>query len=316
MTHERPEGVRRCLESIRALDPAIVPSAVIVIDDGSVQKPVPPLAVQFPDLPLRYEWVPHGGVAAARNSGIALARTPFIAFLADDFSLPHDYLIRARDFFETYPHGKVLTCNVRSVGRGVGVQIQQLYHELVLLQNAGAEPDARGVIETKGLPASRAAIFRRSVFDAVGPFDATLKAGEDGEMGQRLAARGIALHFMHEFYIDHHEGRRFRDFMDQRRRYATSHFRISIATRPRPAAPTWTLGHCCRVVAQKLMAWGPLSVRHHKLMRFLLLWPGLALFLFRFYFTLNRLEAAEAKSTAGAADQPQRTRRAQSNAGD
>lgn len=316
MTHERPDALHRCLQSIRALDSAVVPSEIIVVDDGSRQKPEPPLPTQFPELPLRYEWVPHRGVAAARNRGLALARSPFIAFLADDYTLPRDYLIRARDFFENYPDGKVLTFNVRSVGRGVGVRVQQLYHELVLLQNAGAEPDGRGIIETKRLPASRAAVFRRSVFEEAGAFDARLTAGEDGEMGQRLAARGIPLHFMHGFYIDHHEGKRFRDFMDQRTRYATSHFRITAAKYPPTATRSWTLGHCCRVVAGKLAAWAPISARHRKLTRFLLLWPGLAIFLSRFYFTLHRLEAAQAKSAARATGRPQRTRRAESNAGE
>jgi glycosyltransferase involved in cell wall biosynthesis len=176
MTHERPDALHRCLRSIRALDSAVVPAEIIVVDDGSRQKPEPPLPTQFPELPLRYEWVPHRGVAAARNSGLGLARSPFIAFLADDYTLPRDYLIRARDFFESYPDGKVLTFNVRSVGRGFGVRVQQLYHELVLLQNAGAEPDGRGIIET-------------APFLGIGGYDTELRHTAEYDLRLRLTRR-------------------------------------------------------------------------------------------------------------------------------
>jgi GT2 family glycosyltransferase len=292
MTYQRPDALRRCLDSIARLAYDRDEFEVIVVDDGSAERPAVPLAQAYPDLRLHYEWTPHRGVAAARNAGLALARADFVGFLADDYILAPDYLTRAERFFKDYPDAQVITFNVRSVGPGLGCQVQQLYHELVLLQNAAAAPDPNGIIRTFKLPASRAAVFRRELLARVGGFDARLQAGEDGELGQRLAARGIPLYFMHRYYIDHHEGKRFRDFLRQRREYATSFFTVSAASRADAAGPSWTLTRCTTVVAERLGGWVSLSRREGKLLRFVMLWPGLALFLLRFYLTLHRLERA------------------------
>ena len=246
MTYQRPEALRRCLDSIARLSYDRDAFEVIVVDDGSAERPPVPLAEAYPDLRLRYEWIRHQGVAAARNAGLALAQAELVAFLADDYILPPDYLARAERFFQDYPDAQVITFNVRSVGPGLGCQVQQLYHELVLLQNAAAEPDRNGLIRTFKLPASRAAVFRRELLTQVGGFDPRLPAGEDGELGQRLAARGVPLYFMHRYYIDHHEGKGFGDFLRQRREYATSYFAVTAASRvdaagltldPRPLHP-------------------------------------------------------------------------------
>jgi GT2 family glycosyltransferase len=292
MTYQRRDALRRCLDSISRLAYDRDGFEVIVVDDGSEERPDVPLTEAYPDLRLRYEWTPHRGVAAARNAGLALARAELVAFLADDYILPPDYLSRAEQFFQDYPDAQVITFNVRSVGPGLGCQIQQLYHELVLLQNAAAEPDRNGIICTFKLPASRAAVFRRELVRQVGGFDERLPSGEDGELGQRLAGQGIPLYFMHRYYIDHYEGKGFRDFLRQRREYATSYFAVTAASRADAVGPVWTLARCTRVVAERVGGWIGLSRREGKLVRFALLWPGLALFLFRFYLTLHQLERA------------------------
>jgi GT2 family glycosyltransferase len=298
MTYRRPQALRRCLDSIARLAHDRAAFEVIVVDDGSAERPEVPLTEAYPDLRLRYEWIRHQGVSAARNAGLALAAGELVAFLADDYILPPDYLSQAEAFFRDYPDAQVITFNVRSVGPGLGCQVQQFYHELVLLQNAAAEPDRNGIIRTFKLPASRAAVFRRELLTRVGGFDQRLPSGEDGELGQRLAAQGIPLYFMHRYYIDHHEGKGFRDFLQQRREYATSYFAVTAASRADAVAPTWTIDRCTRVVLERLRAWVGLSRREGKLLRFALLWPGLALFLFRFYLTLHELEWAALRTPA------------------
>jgi glycosyltransferase involved in cell wall biosynthesis len=293
MTYERLLALRRCLDSIRRLDFPKSSYEVIVIDDGSTRRPSTHLAEDYPDLHLRYEWIPHQGVSVARNTGLTLASGDLIAFLADDYSLPPDYLSQVEDFFRCYPDAQVITFNVRSVGSRPARHIQQMYQELVLLQNAAALPDANGIIRTLRLPASRAAVFRREVFEVVGPFDERLKAGEDGELGQRLAAHQIPLHFMHEYYIDHHEEKGLREFLRQRREYATSFYNISAAKNAKHSARKWPLSRCVRIVFGRLSGWAEIGWRHGKFTRFCLLSPGLAVFLFRFYFTLHQLEKTD-----------------------
>ena len=304
MTYQRPEALRRCLDSIARLGYDRAAFEVIVVDDGSAERPEISLTEAYPDLRLRYEWIRHQGVSAARNAGLALAQAELVAFLADDYILPPDYLSRAERFFQSYPDAQVITFNVRSVGPGLGCQVQQLYHELVLLQNAAAEPDRNGIIRTFKLPASRAAVFRRELLTRVGGFDQRLPSGEDGELGQRLAAQGIPLYFMHRYYIDHHEGKGFRDFLRQRREYATSYFALIAASQADAATPSWGLLRCVRIVLGRLGGWVGISRREGKLTRFVLLWPGLALFLFRFYLTLHQLERAAPRAPAVVSPRP------------
>lgn len=305
MTYERPFALRRCLDSISQLDFPKSAYEVIVVDDGSARPQPQPLAQAYPDLHLRYYRIPHQGVSVARNTGLKRASGDLVAFLADDYTLPTDYLSQAEGFFRRYAEAHVITFNVKSVSPSPARHVQQIYHELVLLQNAAAEPDENGIVKTSHLPASRAAVFRREVFDLVGPFNESLSAGEDGELGQRLAAHGIPLHFMHEYYIDHHEDKGFGDFLRQRIEYATSYYQVTLAKDARSEKPSWALSRCVKIVLRRLSGWVGISWRRGKFTRFCLLSPGLALFLFRFYLTLHQLEKEGVRAGPAPADIPE-----------
>src|SRR4029453_3026905 len=99
MTYQRPQALRRCLDSIARLAYDRAAFEVIVVDDGSVERPEVPLTEAYSDLRLRYRGVRHQGGSAARNAGLALAAGELVAFLADDYILPPDYLSRAETFF-------------------------------------------------------------------------------------------------------------------------------------------------------------------------------------------------------------------------
>lgn len=81
-THNRPELVRRTLRSFRSQDPAQL-TDVIVVFDG--EEPDTSLASEFADLSVKV--VVNGrspGLPGARNTGIELARTEWVAFCDDD----------------------------------------------------------------------------------------------------------------------------------------------------------------------------------------------------------------------------------------
>jgi glycosyltransferase involved in cell wall biosynthesis len=297
MTHERPAALQRCLQSIVGLDYDHHAFEVVVIDDGSTADNAGIVRNFSERHPIRYRRIEHRGVAAARNEGYALSRGKLIAFIADDYSLPTDYLRRAEDFFQLYPNAQVLSFGMRSRGRSPARRIQQVYCDLVLLSNANAIPDRRGVIRSFTLPASRAAIFRREALAEVGAFDESLLAGEDGEMGQRLAKHSIPVHFIPNFRIDHWEEKNLTQFLEQRVRYASSWFELS--RRRGTAHPAqWTIPFGIKECLNRMRSWAKLSLQTGGLTRFVILSPGLLLFLGAFYLTLYRLNRAERKRAA------------------
>jgi glycosyltransferase involved in cell wall biosynthesis len=87
---------------------------VIVVDDGSTDGTAAMLA-GLDDVRVRPVLRPHGGIAAARNAGVAVARAPFVAFHDSDdlalpgrLALPVGYLRAHRDVDLVIQNGRML----------------------------------------------------------------------------------------------------------------------------------------------------------------------------------------------------------------
>ena len=78
------------------------------------------------------------------------------------------------------------------------------------------------------------------VFERVGLFDETLRVGEDGEFGRRMAAAGIPVHLFLRKRILHYDARTSLDYFRQRIRYGRSYIRSGIAG---PAFQTFSKRH-------------------------------------------------------------------------
>lgn len=296
MAYERPAGLRRCLSALTRLRTDRASFRVVVVDDGS-EADIRSVADEFTNqLDLLYRRIPHAGVARARNAGLEESTGDLVAFLADDHEPPPDYLNRAIEFLERVPEAELITFNVRSVGGTIARHVQQMYMELALVMNAQARPDEYGVYASFHLPASRAAVFRRSLFDRVAPFDESLMSGEDGELGARLADAGIPVYFDRDFYIDHWEEKSLRDFLNQRVSYARSfHEVLSRRNPPSPGERRWPLARCVREVFGRVLPWARLSREAGWTARFAVTLPGLLLFLSVFYGTMWRQDRSQAR---------------------
>jgi GT2 family glycosyltransferase len=93
-THERPDDLRRCLESIVALED---PVEAIVVDSAS-NPSCRELVESFAGVRYVYEAEP--GLSRARNAGIAAASCPVVAFVDDDTALEPDWARRIAAPFE------------------------------------------------------------------------------------------------------------------------------------------------------------------------------------------------------------------------
>lgn len=101
-THARAAYVRAAVESV--LSQTLAPSAIVVIGDGPDQ----PTRDALADLPIQYVETPPGGVSQARNVGVALARTTWVAFLDDDNLWHPELLAKAADYVAAHDDVRAL----------------------------------------------------------------------------------------------------------------------------------------------------------------------------------------------------------------
>jgi glycosyltransferase involved in cell wall biosynthesis len=197
---------------------------LIIIDDGSsdgTDRAVEPLLRDHDQL--RYHFQEHGGIAAARNAGLKLARGEVVAFLADDYLLPADYASTIMSFFENNPaaevvRSRIVTCAPGFVGRVIRFYDNANFRRRLFPQGHGTAKGGLFLLRTfyKRLPsepdkvttghcleASGAAAFKISVFSKVGLFDERLARGEDTELTDRLDRAAIAVHYDPRLIVRH-----------------------------------------------------------------------------------------------------------------
>lgn len=176
-THNRRACVGNAIRS--ALDQDLSPLEVIVVDDGSTDGSADQIEKAFPSVRLiRQE---NAGVSAARNRGIVVSRSPWIAFLdSDDEWLPHKLAAQAA-LLESDP--RIRVCHTDEIWIRNGRRV-----------NPGrrhAKPSGRIFLDC--LPLCRVSpssiLMHRSVLDRVGVFDTDLPACEDYDLWLRVFHR-------------------------------------------------------------------------------------------------------------------------------
>lgn len=168
--YQAAKTLREALSSILGQDYA--PLEILVIDDGSTDGTFE-LARSFgpPIMCLHQE---NAGPAAARNRGLLAARGELIAFLdADDLWPPHK-----------------LAAQVERMGEDPELDVVQGRVAYVGFAAPGIALEAEGTVPGVHLGG---ALFRRRVFDRVGPFDPALRRGEDQDFFLRAREAGVKL---------------------------------------------------------------------------------------------------------------------------
>lgn len=299
LTFNRIRALDRCLDSIRALR-CPEPFEVIVVDDGSTVDYGPVIDRYSQELPLKYHRLQQNlGVAHARNLAIRVARGEYVAFIADDYTLPVDFLTTVSGFFAAHPDASIVTHNIKSMNGGIGGFVQNVYMQLALMQFFSAETINDPVLKARDIPVARAAVFRRSVFDKVGVFDTTFRIGEDGEMTARLAAHDIPIYFLINHHVRHHENKSLCGFLRQRRSYGRSLYHAAKHGYGKAIYSGLRCTDTLRLVRQKLDEWKIYARRRQGFWgRYLLAYPGLVVYLLAFYFGLFSESRADQKSAA------------------
>ena len=183
-THNRQEMLRQAVVSVLSQDvfrgpKPVVPFELLVVDDGSTDRTED--VVREMGRRVRYHFRPHGGVSAARNAGLALARGEMIAFLDSDDLWLEDKIRVQLNFMKTFPRAAVCYTEERWIRHGRPVNPCRKHRK------------PSGWIFEQVLPlcllSLSSALFRRQVFERVGGFDESLPACEDYDLGIRIAQR-------------------------------------------------------------------------------------------------------------------------------
>jgi glycosyltransferase involved in cell wall biosynthesis len=180
--HNGERYLRLALESLFEQD--YDPFEVVFVDDGSTDDSAA-IARTFPSI--RYVYQENQGLAAARNTGLSLARGEFLAYLDDDDLIPPHKLGRQSDYLIANPD--------------VGCVLAR---QEILLE-PGVEPPewlSRDPIfgDLDGIPLV-SAMIRTKVLREVGGFDVSYRFAEDRDLFVRLREHGVRVDVIPEVLL-------------------------------------------------------------------------------------------------------------------
>lgn len=133
------------------------------------------------------------GAYAARNTGVAAARSPVLAFLDGDCIADPSWL----------------SAGLRAIAAGADMVGGRIVQEPAGTGNAWERYDRAGYarqreyVEADGFAATGNAFVRRAVLDAVGAFRADLTECGDLELGHRVRAAGFRLVYCEDATVHH-----------------------------------------------------------------------------------------------------------------
>ena len=175
-TYNRRDLLKRALVSVFAQ--SLLPTEVIVIDDGSTDGTELMIAKEFPSV--RYCRQENSGVSSARNLGIDLAKADWLAFLdADDEWLPDKLSQQSKALLANLEY-KVCHTEEMWIRNGIRVNPAKKYAKI------GGWIFKDCLLLCAISPST--VMIHRSVFDAIGMFDIDFPVCEDYDLWLRMTA--------------------------------------------------------------------------------------------------------------------------------
>ncbi|AEV83551.1 glycosyl transferase [Actinoplanes sp. SE50] len=202
------------------------------------------------DQPLDFPGVvrlPENLGAAARNIGVELATTPYVAFADDDSYWQPDSLAQAAKIFRAHPRTALLTARVLI---GPEARVDPISDEMARAP-LGTAPDAPGPAVLGFL--SCATIVRRDAFLGVNGFHPRLFVyGEEALLAMDLAAAGHHLAYVQALTVRHFPEPAGRDPRARLRREARNRALTALLRRP-PRVVATTLAEVARTEPAALL---------------------------------------------------------------
>lgn len=191
-TYNRLERLKQVLSGLERQACPLDNIEVIVVSDGSTDGTNEYLQTVTTALNLVPLIQPNSGPAAARNTGVARARSELVVFLDDDVVPTTRWLIEHLRTHETHPDavvlGPMLTPATFAMQPWVRWEQAMLMKQYVSMADGAWSPTARQFYTGNTL------LPRRYLLE-VGGFDEQFRRAEDVELAYRLAQRGVEFVF-------------------------------------------------------------------------------------------------------------------------
>lgn len=223
LTYNRRFFLEECLESLFAQSIPKDRFEIVVVDDGSTDGTLEFMGGLIKTKPnLNYVRQVHGGISKGRNSGIKNSKAGIIAFVADDYILPKTYVKTILDFFKENPEAQCISFKM-GISKNSNF-ITRCVHNYYTVSIKNVLASAHAWKKTRldkflyyfkrikydeklkayyNISASRAAAFKKDVFEKVGLFNESLPSGEDSDMGIRMTKNNIGIYHYPLLIIEH-----------------------------------------------------------------------------------------------------------------
>jgi GT2 family glycosyltransferase/SAM-dependent methyltransferase len=279
-TRRRPERLRRCLASLRQLDPA--PVEIIVVDNAPEERGTFDVVEAFDGVIYLAE--PTEGLGRARNSGILRSSGEIVAFTDDDVLVHPRWLLGVR---EALSRDNVFGMTGLVLAAQLETQSQVRFEFDFGGFNRGYRPITFdsfffNSMLSRGVPVWRIGAganmaFRREVFSQIGLFDTRLGAGasgcsEDSEFWYRMLAAGMSIAYEPRSAVWHLHRVDRAAFTNQIRHYMRGHVTALLVQfeKHRHFGNIWRLAaalpyYYCRRLARTLFKGGDLTLLFNEL---------------------------------------------------
>ena len=175
-TYNNEKFIAETVESV--LNQTYKDYEIIVVDDGSADGTRDALVPYMQKI--RYHYKENGGIASAKNAGICLSQTEFVAFLDhDDLWVPDKLQLQMECFNENLQVGLVYSkyTSFRD-GKELRTKPEKGYSGWIF-----KELLSKSFIQTSTV------VVKRECLDAVGPYDETFSLGDEYDMFLRIARK-------------------------------------------------------------------------------------------------------------------------------
>lgn len=188
-----PQSLARCLTSVTTQTLDHGTPEIIVVDNGSTT-PLDAVRAEFPQV--RWGHNPDPGPGLARNTGVAMAQGPTLAFIDADCRAAPGWLQAAVDGVEANPKNAVIGGDIRiDFGDPAHLTAIEAYEAVFGFRQ-------KMYIEQRNFSITANLAMAREAHAAVGPF-AGIDVAEDLDWGQRAHAAGYPTRYLPAMRVYH-----------------------------------------------------------------------------------------------------------------